>query len=183
MAPKNPIKDLRAAAEAAQKALADALAAGKKDAVTNIETIIKDNELTAVDLVAVITKKDEAIELLKAVVSAHHILPADLGFKATGRATSASTGSASGTARNMGKPLKSKTDAATVGVWLAHPPKFLEAEGCFETYKAGKSVDDWLVNPSDEKAKENFLAKLQKLTGQAPSKTQSAVKAKEAAAA
>jgi hypothetical protein len=59
----------------------------------------------------------------------------------------------------MSKPLKSSATGET-SVWLAHPPKFLEAEGAFTAYKAGKSVDAWLVNPTDKKAKINFLKKL-----------------------
>ena len=71
----------------------------------------------------------------------------------------------------MNKPLKS-TKGEEVGVWLAHPPKFLEAEGCFTTYKSGKSVDEWLVNPTEKKAKINFLKKLSSREGKKPTKEQ-----------
>ena len=70
----------------------------------------------------------------------------------------------------MSKPLKSKS--GETGVWLAHPPKFLEAEGAFTTYKAGKSVDAWLVNPTDKTTKLNFLKKLSSREGKVPTKEQ-----------
>lgn len=73
--------------------------------------------------------------------------------------------------RTMSKPLKS-TKGTKTGVWLAHPPKFLEAEGAFTTYKAGKSVDAWLVTPSEKKAKNNFLKKLSSREGKKPTKEQ-----------
>lgn len=73
--------------------------------------------------------------------------------------------------RTMSKPLKS-TKGAETGVWLAHPPKFLEAEGAFATYKAGKSVDAWLVTPTEKKAKLNFLKKLSSHQGKVPTKEQ-----------
>ena len=73
--------------------------------------------------------------------------------------------------RVMTKPLKS-TKGEETGVWLAHPPKFLEAEGAFASYKAGKSVDAWLVTPADKKAKINFLKKLASREGKVPNKDQ-----------
>ncbi|PUE62899.1 hypothetical protein B9Z45_02210 [Limnohabitans sp. 2KL-17] len=73
--------------------------------------------------------------------------------------------------RTMSKPLKS-TKGAETGVWLAHPPKFLEAEGAFTTYKAGKPVDAWLVTPSEKKAKLNFLKKLSSHQSKVPTKEQ-----------
>nr|WP_313657994.1 hypothetical protein [Achromobacter ruhlandii] len=86
-----------------------------------------------------------------------------------GKAAKAAGGE-SGT-RNVDKPIKS-LDGSQKGVWLAHPPKFLEAEGCFTTFKQGKSVDAWLVDASDDDKKANFLRKLAKATGQQPNKTQ-----------
>ena len=71
----------------------------------------------------------------------------------------------------MNKPLKS-TKSDETGVWLAHPPKFLEAEGAFAAYKAGKVVDGWLVTPTDKKAKTNFLKKLASREGKVPTKEQ-----------
>ena len=74
--------------------------------------------------------------------------------------------------RTMTKPLKSKDDIGLTGVWLAHPPKFLELEGAFTTYKSGKSVDAWLVNPTDKTIKLNFLKKLSSREGKVPTKEQ-----------
>ena len=94
------------------------------------------------------------------------------GATSTARAGKAAkaAGGESGT-RNVTKPIKSLNGSQT-GVWLAHPPKFLEAEGCFTTFKQGKSVDAWLVDPTDDDKKANFLRKLAKATGQQPNKTQ-----------
>lgn len=96
----------------------------------------------------------------------------ELGFKA-GATAKASTGSkgGAGATRNITKPLKS-TKGDETGVWLAHPPKFLEIEGAFAAYKSGKSIDAWLVNPADKKAKINFLKKLASREGKVPSKEQ-----------
>lgn len=94
----------------------------------------------------------------------------ELGFKA-GSTAKASTGAKTAGTRTMSKPLKS-TKGDETGVWLAHPPKFLEAEGAFTAYKAGKSVDAWLVTPSDKKAKKNFLKKLASHQSKAPTKEQ-----------
>lgn len=88
----------------------------------------------------------------------------------SGKAAGGKGASAAGT-RTMSKPLKS-TKGNETGVWLAHPPKFLEAEGAFTTYKAGKSVDAWLVTPTEKKAKLNFLKKLSSHQGKAPTKDQ-----------
>lgn len=94
----------------------------------------------------------------------------ELGFHAA-PAKASTGGKGSGGARVMSKPLKStKTDETSV--WLAHPPKFLEAEGAFTTYKSGKSVDAWLVTPTDKKAKVNFLKKLSSREGKVPTKEQ-----------
>lgn len=73
--------------------------------------------------------------------------------------------------RNSKQPIKSIADAGT-GAWLAHPPKFLKAEGCLDAYKAGKPVDQWLTNPTDKAAKGNFLWKLAKAMEKKPTKEQ-----------
>lgn len=73
--------------------------------------------------------------------------------------------------RNVTKPLKSTANAGD-GVWLAHPPKFLETEGAHEAYKSGKSVDQWLADPANKAHKGNFLAKLAKMHKKQPTKDQ-----------
>jgi len=73
--------------------------------------------------------------------------------------------------RNVTKPLKS-TGNAGEGVWLAHPPKFLETEGAHTAYLAGKAVDQWLTDPANKAQKGNFLAKLAKKHGKQPNKEQ-----------
>lgn len=97
----------------------------------------------------------------------------DLGLRSAPTTRSSTTASAGkvGTTRTMSKPLKS-TKGDDAGVWLAHPPKFLEAEGCFTTYKGGKSIDAWLVTPADKKAKINFLKRLATREGKVPNKEQ-----------
>jgi hypothetical protein len=94
----------------------------------------------------------------------------EIKVRSKGNAAAGKNASAGGT-RTMSKPLKS-TKGAETGVWLAHPPKFLEAEGAFTTYKTGKSVDAWLVTPSEKKAKNNFLKKLSSREGKKPTKEQ-----------
>lgn len=96
----------------------------------------------------------------------------ELGFHAapSDKASAGGT-SGSGATRNMSKPLRS-TKGDETGMWLAHPPKFLETEGAFAAYKPGKSIDAWLVNPADKKAKINFLKKLASREGKVPSKEQ-----------
>lgn len=96
----------------------------------------------------------------------------ELGFNASATAKN-SAGSKGGTGgtRTMSKPLKS-TKGDETGVWLAHPPKFLEAEGCFTTYESGKSIDAWLVTPTEKKAKLNLLKKLSSRLGKKPTKEQ-----------
>ncbi|MBK1820515.1 hypothetical protein [Burkholderia orbicola] len=96
----------------------------------------------------------------------------ELGFHAASAAkASGGAKGGSGATRSISKPLKS-TKGEETGVWLAHPPKFLEAEGAFATYKSGKPVDAWLVTPTDKKAKTNFLKKLASREGKVPSKEQ-----------
>ena len=96
----------------------------------------------------------------------------ELGFKASAAAKTSTTskGGSAGT-RVMSKPLKSSKGDET-GVWLNYPPKFLEAEGCFETYKSGKSIDAWLVTRADSKATAKFLKKLSSRDGTKPNKVQ-----------
>jgi hypothetical protein len=97
---------------------------------------------------------------------------AELGFNAPAAArTSTGPKAAAGGTRVMSKPLKS-TKSDETGVWLAHPPKFLQDEGCFQTYKDGKSIDAWLVTSADSKGKANFLKKLSSRVGNKPNKVQ-----------
>ncbi|HDR9187978.1 TPA: hypothetical protein QDB51_002039 [Burkholderia vietnamiensis] len=73
--------------------------------------------------------------------------------------------------REIYKPLKS-TRSKEQGFWLAHPPKFLDEEGCFATYEEGKSIDAWLVDPSNIEDKAKFLVRLSKKTGKEPTEEQ-----------
>lgn len=95
---------------------------------------------------------------------------AELGFKDSPAAGTSSAAPKTASTRVMSKPLKSKS--GELGVWLAHPPKFLETEGAITTYTSGKSVDAWLVNPADKTAKLNFLKKLASREGKVPTKEQ-----------
>jgi len=95
---------------------------------------------------------------------------AELGFKALSAADTSTASTKAASTRVMSKPLKSKS--GELGVWLAHPPKFLEAEGCFTTYKSGKSVDGWLADPADKKAKATFLKRLSSRESKVPTKEQ-----------
>lgn len=98
----------------------------------------------------------------------------ELGFQAAPAPRAATNGGGptkQANTRVMSKPLKSMKGNET-GVWLAHPPKFLEAEGAYDAYKAGKSVDAWLVSPADKGVKVKFLKKLASRLGKVPTKDQ-----------
>ena len=117
-------------------------------------------------------ERPDALKAVQEQIKLFNFTAEELGFKgsASGKTSAAPKGSA-GT-RVMTKPLKSKDDIGVNGVWLAHPPKFLELEGAFTTYKSGKSVDAWLVNPTDKTTKLNFLKKLSSREGKVPTKDQ-----------
>lgn len=116
-------------------------------------------------------ERPSALAAVLEQISLFNFTADELGFHAApAKASSGGKGGAGGT-RVMSKPLKS-TKSDETSVWLAHPPKFLEAEGAFSTYKSGKSVDTWLVTPTDKKAKINFLKKLASREGKVPTKEQ-----------
>lgn len=150
-----------------EKAELDGLVKTVKEAKAKRKTAIEEiqKKLKAVEPAFTLKELfgDELQDMLKAE---------GYGATSTARAGKAAkaAGGESGT-RNVTKPIKSLNGSQT-GVWLAHPPKFLEAEGCFTTFKQGKSVDAWLVDPTDDDKKANFLRKLAKATGQQPNKTQ-----------
>ena len=110
-----------------------------------------------------------SLEAIKEVIHAEGFTADELGF----HSATAGKGKGDGETKSrvMGKPIKSKDGSAT-GVWLAHPPKFLETEGCYTTYKSGEPVDAWLVNPADKKAKINFLKKLASRESKQPTEKQ-----------
>lgn len=70
----------------------------------------------------------------------------------------------------LNKPLKSKK--GEVGIWLAHPPKFLEADGIYAIYSSGKPIDEWLVDPKNKTEKIKFLKKLATHTKKVTTKEQ-----------
>ncbi len=126
------------------------------------------------DMVAAQMKAErpDALKAVQEQIKLFNFTAEELGVKAsaTGRTAAAPKGSNGGT-RVMSKPLKS-TKSDETGVWLNYPPKFLEAEGCFEAYKTGKSVDAWLVTTADSKIKAKFLKKLSSREGTKPNKVQ-----------
>ncbi|OWG15116.1 hypothetical protein KDK82_4364 [Delftia sp. K82] len=117
-------------------------------------------------------ERPDALKAVQEQIKLFNFTAEELGVKApaAGRTSAAPKGTTGGT-RVMSKPLKS-TKGNETGVWLNYPPKFLEAEGCFETYKSGKSVDGWLVTRADSKAKAKFLKKLSTRIGTPPNKVQ-----------
>lgn len=114
-------------------------------------------------------ERPAALAAVKEQITLFNFTADELGFHSAS-ATKGSTASKATGTRTMSKPLKSKT--GETGVWLAHPPKFLETEGAFTAYKSGKSVDGWLADPADKKAKLNFLKKLSTREGKVPTKEQ-----------
>ena len=115
-------------------------------------------------------ERPDALKAVQEQIKLFSFTASELGLQATPTRTSPAAKTV-GT-RTMTKPLKSKDDIGLTGVWLAHPPKFLELEGAFTTYKSGKSVDAWLVNPTDKTIKLNFLKKLSSREGKVPTKEQ-----------
>ena len=94
------------------------------------------------------------------------------GKVGAGRAASTTGGTpAAPKVRNSIKPIKSTVTGA-VTFWAAAPPTFLESEGAHTAYKEGKSVDKWLVEPSNKAQKGNFLAKMAKKHDKKPTKEQ-----------
>lgn len=140
--------------------------------LTLAEILAKRKEFEELVAAQMEAERPAALTSVKEQIATFNFTAEELGFRAgsTPRAATGGKGGAGGT-RNITKPLKS-TKGDETGVWLAHPPKFLEAEGCFTTYKSGKSIDGWLVNPADKKAKINFLKKLASREGKVPSKEQ-----------
>ncbi len=148
-----------------EKAELDGLVKTVKEAKAKRKTAIEDIQKKLKAVEPAFTLQELFGDELKAILKAE-----GYGAVSTPRATKTAAGGESGT-RNVDKPIKS-LDGSQKSVWLAHPPKFLEAEGCFTTFKQGKSVDAWLVDASDDDKKANFLRKLAKATGQQPNKTQ-----------
>ncbi|MBO7803472.1 H-NS family nucleoid-associated regulatory protein [Burkholderia pseudomallei] len=140
--------------------------------LTLAEILAKREEFEKMVAAQMEAERPAALQGVREQIKMFNFTAEELGFKATA-AAKASTGTkgGSGATRNISKPLKS-TKSDETGVWLAHPPKFLEAEGAFATYKSGKSIDAWLVDAKDKKAKINFLKKLASREGKVPSKEQ-----------
>lgn len=125
------------------------------------------------DMVAAQLKADRPAALTEVLeqIKLFNFTAAELGFKASAATDTTTASTKAASTRIMSKPLKS-TKGDETGVWLAHPPKFLQAEGCFDAYKNGKSIDAWLVTRADNKAKANFLKKLSTREGVVPNKVQ-----------
>ena len=123
------------------------------------------------DMVAAQLKSERPAALTAVLeqIKMFNFTASELGLHSA-QAPRASAGAKASGTRVMSKPLKSK--AGEPGVWLAHPPKFLETEGCFTTYKAGKPVDAWLADPADKKTKASFLKRLSSREGKVPTKEQ-----------
>lgn len=140
--------------------------------LTLAEIIAKRKEFEEMVAAQLEAERPAALIAVKEQIATFNFTADELGFKggSSGKAAGGKGASAGGT-RTITKPLKS-TKGDETGVWLAHPPKFLETEGCFTAYESGKSVDAWLVTPSESKAKLNFLKKLSSRLGKKPTKEQ-----------
>lgn len=140
--------------------------------LTLAEILAKRKEFEEMVAAQMEAERPSALAAVKEQIATFNFTAEELGLKA-GSAAKASTGGKGGAGgtRNITKPLKS-TKGDETGVWLAHPPKFLETEGCFTAYESGKSVDAWLVTPTESKAKLNFLKKLSSRLGKKPTKEQ-----------
>ena len=138
--------------------------------LTLAEILAKRKEFEEMVAAQIESERPAALKAVQEQIKLFSFTASELGLQATPTRTSPAA-KTSGT-RTMTKPLKSKDDIGLTGVWLAHPPKFLELEGAFTTYKSGKSVDAWLVNPTDKTIKLNFLKKLSSREGKVPTKEQ-----------
>lgn len=141
-------------------------------------------EAKKLTLAEILAKRQEFEDLVKAQMEAErpaaltavqeqikmfNFTAQELGVKAPAAGKTSAAPKAAGT-RVMSKPLKSKSGEQ--GVWLAHPPKFLETDGAYDVYKSGKSVDSWLVKPTDKATKLSFLKRLSTRLGKVPTKEQ-----------
>ena len=138
--------------------------------LTLAEILAKRKEFEEMVAAQIESERPAALKAVQEQIKLFSFTASELGLQAGPTRTSPAA-KTSGT-RTMTKPLKSKDDIGLTGVWLAHPPKFLELEGAFTTYKSGKSVDAWLVNPTDKTIKLNFLKKLSSREGKVPTKEQ-----------
>ena len=138
--------------------------------LTLAEILAKRKEFEEMVAAQIESERPAALKAVQEQIKLFSFTASELGLQAGPTRTSPAAKTI-GT-RTMTKPLKSKDDIGLTGVWLAHPPKFLELEGAFTTYKSGKSVDAWLVTPSDKKTKVNFLKKLASREGKVPTKEQ-----------
>lgn len=141
--------------------------------LTLAEIIAKRKEFEEMVATQMEAERPAALIAVREQIATFNFTADELGFKggSAGRASAAGKGAGAGGTRVMSKPLKS-TKRDETGVWLAHPPKFLESEGAFTAYESGKSIDAWLVTPTDKTTKLNFLKKLSSRTGKKPTKDQ-----------
>ena len=140
--------------------------------LTLAEILAKRKEFEEMVAAQIESERPAALTAVQEQIKLFGFTANELGFKSIGAARTSTASAGSTGTRVMTKPLKSKNDIGVNGVWLAHPPKFLELEGAFTTYKSGKSVDAWLVNPTDKTTKLNFLKKLSSREGKVPTKEQ-----------
>eukprot|EP01041_Mallomonas_annulata_P039746 gene39746-63498_t len=140
--------------------------------LTLAEILAKRKEFEEMVAAQIESERPAALTAVQEQIKLFGFTANELGFKSIGAAKTSTASAGSAGTRVMTKPLKSKNDIGVNGVWLAHPPKFLELEGAFTTYKSGKSVDAWLVNPTDKTTKLNFLKKLSSREGKVPTKEQ-----------
>ncbi len=140
--------------------------------LTLAEILAKRKEFEEMVAAQMEAERPAALIAVREQIATFNFTADELGFKggSAGKGSGGGKGAGASGTRNMSKPLKSKT--GETGVWLAHPPKFLESEGAFTTYESGKPVDAWLVAPTDKTAKLNFLKKLSSRIGKKPTKEQ-----------
>ena len=139
--------------------------------LTLAEILAKRQEFEDMVAAQIQAERPAALTAVQEQIKMFNFTADELGFKASAAGKTSAAPKAAGATRVMSKPLKS-TKSAETGVWLNYPPKFLEAEGAFTTYKSGKSVDAWLVTPSEKAGKIKFLKKLEGSQGKAPTKEQ-----------
>lgn len=125
--------------------------AGKRQAAADlVENYVKAG-LSFADFATLLSDKSEA---LRAEVNAFKKPKSSTGKTVAGKSDRA----------ELKKDLKSSKNAQITSIWLANPPKFILDEGAPEAFAKGASIDAWLVDPTDDKARDKFLYQLSKRT-------------------
>lgn len=114
-------------------------------------------------------ERDPALVAVKAQIAKFSFTAAELGIKVGTATSEVKAETPAKVTREMTKNLKSP-DGTREGIWLNHMPEAIA--GVEAVYTAGKSVDEYLKDPSEKKGKMKFLFKLEQKFNKAPNEVQ-----------